>query len=434
MAAPSNPATAESDDPNAIAGAASVGIVPMRPESSQDMPRPATTASVDSTQLGVTDLLSVREDWSSCGDLSPQKSRAVLEGSDSCSMSIEVEGLSCGSARSISQGYQQGVRSARRTGTLTSVVSPRDRIGLGGLHGETSLRYGVHSIQNTRKEMEDAHAAVLGKEGWSPSSIGDRVEAPLGHLSYFAIFDGHGGAKAAEFSGERMCGILAANRESLLADPVEALRLAFTQTEDEWLALARTEELMDGTTAAVALVDRTGQRCIVGNVGDSEILLGTRDAAGQTGFRTLTEVHHLKRNAAEASRISDMGGRTWHGRLGHPKINPQVLSLSVSRAIGDVFFKDDSYTGGTASGLIAEPYINSLQVCANDVVQQFLVIACDGLWDTVTYEQASDFVFERLGVEEPEAISEALVNLAAQAGSSDNITVLVVVLANKTEP
>merc|ERR1712176_1177244 len=120
-----------------------------------------------------------------------------------------------------------------------------------------------------------------------------------------------------------------------------------------------------------------------------------------------------KRNAAEASRISDMGGRTWHGRLGHPKINPQVLSLSVTRAIGDLFFKDDSYTDGQASGLIAEPYITSVEVGAKDITEQFILIGCDGLWDTVTYAQAADFVFTQLlAGEDPQAISEALVRLA----------------------
>jgi len=278
--------------------------------------------------------------------------------------------------------------------------------------------------------MEDAHRAVLGKEPNSPSASGD-VEAALGSLSYFAIFDGHGGARAAEFSGERLCALLAASQAELRTDPAEALRLAFVKTEEEWLALARQEELMDGTTAAVALVDQAAQQCFVGNVGDSEILLGTRDAAGQTGFQTLTEVHNSKRNSAEATRIAEAGGRIWHGRLGHPKISPQVLSLSVSRAIGDIFFKDDMYTGGLVSGLTAEPYITSVKVCAAEVSQQFLVIACDGLWDTVTYAQAADFVFARLGEQQdPQAISEGLVRLAAKAGSLDNITVLVVVLTN----
>lgn len=326
-------------------------------------------------------------------------------------------------------------RSGRRTRTLTRAVS------------EYQIRYGVHSIQNLRPEMEDAHCARLGLLGGSEGGGGSALKSPiaaasspantraapaaptLGSLSYFAVFDGHGGARAAEFSGERLAELLTMDRGALLADPAEALRKAFARTEDEWHTLALEEELMDGTTAAVALIDRTAGLCVVGNVGDSEVLLGTRDKEGNTGFRTLTEVHHLKRSESEAARVTAVGGRVWRGRLGHPKINPQVLSLSVSRAIGDIFFKDSKYTDGLVSGLIAEPYITSVEVCAKDVLEQFLLIGCDGLWDTVTYKEAADFVFNKLAAgEDPQIISEGLVHLARDAGSSDNITVMVVLL------
>jgi len=364
--------------------------------------------------------LSIRSDWSS-EDMSPQAQTGPIQG--------------------LSDTYSRELRSGRRT--LTRAVS------LG-----KPVRYGVHSIQNMRKAMEDAHHAVLGMEGSSrptsrssnaspsqpvaPSgaamprtaaSTPSPAEAPLGSLSYFAVFDGHGGAKAAEFCGEHLCDILAADRAALRTEPVEVLRKAFGRLEDEWLALARAEELMDGTTAAVALLDRTRGRCIVGNVGDSEVLLGTRDSLGATSFKALTEVHHLKRSAEEAARVTAAGGRVWNGRLGHPKINPQVFSLSVSRAIGDLFFKDERYTDGQASGLIAEPYIAAAEVCGKDIAEQFLLLGCDGLWDTVSYREAVDFVFKQLkSEEEPQAISEALVRLARDAGSSDNITVMVVVM------
>lgn len=410
-----------------VVGAVSVGIVPggVQPPANReesDLPPLARPQSV-----GSWSLLSVREDWESQGELSPHKSMSRLLDEDG-SISIEVE-HGTPSMRSISKSYQQGLRSGRRTGTLTSARSPKVTACLGNRPGGSPLHYGVHSIQNRRNEMEDAHRAVLGQEGRSPSSISDDIEASLGSLSYFAIFDGHGGARAAEFSGEHLCTLLAANREGLVADPIEALRLAFARTEEEWSALALKEELMDGTTAAVALVDRAAGRCIVGNVGDSEILLGWRDSAGEAAFQTLTEVHHLKRSASEAARIAGLGGKIWHGRLGHPKISAQVLSLSVTRAIGDIFFKDDSYTDGVPSGLIADPYITSVEVCTAGVTQQFLVIACDGLWDTVTYAQAANFVLARLNSEAPQAISEGLVHLARDAGSSDNITVMVVVLS-----
>jgi len=380
----------------------------------------ATSTLRSESCRSVNGQLSVLSDWSSQDDTSPDGRGTAIRG--------------------LSESYSRGLLSGRRT--LTRAVS------LG-----KPVRYGVHSIQNLRPEMEDAHHAVLGVEGSSrPMSRGSATspsqslapsgaatpsgsgtpppaEAPLGSLSYFAVFDGHGGARAAEFCGERLCDILAGDRRTLRTEPVEALRRAFGQLEDEWLALARSEELMDGTTAAVALLDRTRGRCIVGNVGDSEVLLGTRDSSGATSFRALTEVHHLKRSESEAARISTAGGRVWRGRLGHPKINPQVLSLSVSRAIGDLFFKDERYTDGQASGLIAEPYITAVEVCGKGISEQFLLIGCDGLWDTVSYRQASDFVFSQLGEgEEPQAISESLVRLARDAGSSDNITVMVVVM------
>jgi len=248
-------------------------------------------------------------------------------------------------------------------------------------------------------------------------------------MSYFAIFDGHAGSRAAEFAGERLCELLAADRNALLSEPCEALRKALVQTEEEWLQMARNHEMMDGTTAAVALVDRVGHRCIVANVGDSEIVWGSSDESGRTNVKVLTEVHHLKRSASEVERVTSVGGRIWKGRLGHPKISPQVLSLSVSRAIGDLFFKDDKFTDGYKSGLTAEAYIATVDICSEDAQNEFLVIGCDGLWDTVKYAEAADFVLEKLRArEDPQSISEGLVRRAREAGSSDNITVMVVVL------
>ena len=37
-------------------------------------------------------------------------------------------------------------------------------------------------------------------------------------------------------------------------------------------------------------------KVVVGNVGDSEILLGSRTSGGATLYEALTKVHHLKRS------------------------------------------------------------------------------------------------------------------------------------------
>lgn len=316
------------------------------------------------------------------------------------------------------------------------------------------IEYGVHSIQNLRREMEDAHLAVLGLERGSlsgrslastisdssrtarssealPPHTPEATGSDIGSLSFFGVFDGHGGARAAEYAGEQMFTQLCKQWPTLKQEPQKALQKAIEATEAEWLSLAREKEWMDGTTAAVALVDRRRGFCIVGNVGDSEILLGTRLHDGTESFEILTEVHHLKRNPQESARVSEMGGRVWHGRLGHPTISPQVLSLSVSRAIGDVFFKEEAYTNGKASGLIADPFLTTVEVCGEKCRDQFLLVGCDGLWDTVPYAQACSFVFKCLAAgKSAQEISEGLTKLAGSHGSSDNITVILAMLCS----
>jgi serine/threonine protein phosphatase PrpC len=56
----------------------------------------------------------------------------------------------------------------------------------------------------------------------------------------------------------------------------------------------------------------------------------------------------------------------------------------------------------------------------------FLVIASDGLWDTVTSQEAADIVFrcvEKMGLQ---SCAEVLTATAMRKGSMDNITVLVI--------
>jgi len=283
------------------------------------------------------------------------------------------------------------------------------------LNNLTSIEHGVCSNQNMRPKMEDAHCALVG------------AETPLSPFSFFAVFDGHGGSRCAEFASERLHGYLAEDRETLGEDAAEALKRAFRRIEADWTTVALENEWMDGTTAAVALVDsRTGE-LTVGNIGDSEVLLGTAYSDETTGFRVLSEVHHVNRNHDELSRITDVGGRIWRGRLGHSVINPQVVSLSISRSIGDLFFKHEKYTNGIDTGLSAEPYITSTQVVCDGkrATHQFLLVCCDGFWDTVTYQKATDVVAKMLQESGTQATSEALVRLAQEWGSRDNITVIV---------
>jgi serine/threonine protein phosphatase PrpC len=161
----------------------------------------------------------------------------------------------------------------------------------------------------------------------------------------------------------------------------------------------------------------------VANLGDSEMVLCTEGKS-----EILTECHNPKKNEKELQRVEAMGGRIIKGRVGHPRLNPSIFSIAVSRAIGDSFFKDPQVTEGRPSGLIAEPYITQRLIKESD---EFLVLACDGVWDVLGYQDVVDYVRENLKKEkDPQKVSEMLCQLALDKGSTDNITALIVTFRN----
>ena len=95
------------------------------------------------------------------------------------------------------------------------------------------------------------------------------------------------------------------------------------------------------------------------------------------------------------------------------------MALSVARAIGDNHYNDH---GDIISG---RPQIAQDTLTSKD---HFMVIACDGLWDVMTNQDAADFVLARLGEGLAyEQIATKLVDHAiAELGSQDNVTALVI--------
>lgn len=290
---------------------------------------------------------------------------------------------------------------------------------------QLQVNFGASSSQNRRDHMEDVYCAVV------PTDRDDVKESgSLDPYSFFGVFDGHSGKRAAEYVQKNLYMDLVLVLGAR-PDLKEALCEAFEQTESSFLRVAKDNEWMDGTTAAVALVDPIRHQCIIGNVGDSEIVHGYQNAAGEVHHQVLTEKHTMQ-NEAESERVSTVGGRVWHGRMAHPNFRPQFLSLAVSRSLGDIFFKDPEYTDGKESGLIAKPYIFVLDIQKSSKIakgKEILILASDGLWDCISYDVAVELSFENLeqGMD-PKAVSDMLVQRAAESGSKDNITVVLVTL------
>merc|ERR1712084_140956 len=109
-------------------------------------------------------------------------------------------------------------------------------------------------------------------------------------------------------------------------------------------------------------------------------------------------------------------------------------SLSLSRSIGDLAQKKTPGLGPENQAVTALPELIRGSRSPKD---EFIVIACDGIWDVMTSQQVINFVRERLrkGLM-PEEVSRALIARCLSPDpketkglGTDNMTCIIVVLA-----
>lgn len=90
--------------------------------------------------------------------------------------------------------------------------------------------------------------------------------------------------------------------------------------------------------------------------------------------------------------------------------------LAVTRSIGDHCLKEF---------VIAEPSVRETIIQKDPQhSSSFLILACDGLWDVMSDEEAVQFVHNS-PLENKDDIVSALVQEAIRRGTTDNVTVLI---------
>ncbi|XP_073394994.1 probable protein phosphatase 2C 33 [Physcomitrium patens] len=138
-----------------------------------------------------------------------------------------------------------------------------------------------------------------------------------------------------------------------------------------------------GTTAVTVL--KQGKHLVIGNVGDSRAILGTKDDNGSWKAVQLTV--DLKPNLPrEAERIRQCRGRVFalHDEPEVPRVwlpFDDSPGLAMARAFGDFCLKD--------YGVIAVPEMCYRQLTKQD---QFIVLATDGIWDVLSNEEVVQVV------------------------------------------
>ncbi|MCF7799600.1 protein phosphatase 2C domain-containing protein [Candidatus Babeliales bacterium] len=248
----------------------------------------------------------------------------------------------------------------------------------------------------------------------------DNHDIKFNHISFFAVYDGHGlsGEIVSNYLKEHLYNNILSD-QSFNTNIPAAINSSFAKTdEDIKNEIFKDDESKNsnggGSTATTALIK--GNKIYIANVGDSRTIVLNRN--GELIFKT---EDHKPNSTKEMNRILQAEGRVINDRYGIPRVE----GFALSRAFGDHFV----FQRPIKHLIISTPDIEPLDL-TSDVA--FLVLACDGLWDVVSSEQAGEIVNRAPNVQAAaeELVKKALSGLPGPDGfmrfCMDNISVLVV--------
>lgn len=260
--------------------------------------------------------------------------------------------------------------------------------------GETDrYKFGQAEMQGWRSTMEDASIAeVLEKD----SDGNDR--------SVFGIFDGHGGNQVAEFVRDHFVKELVSCENFKNEKYSEALEDTFKKMDELMKTKSGEEELKShveqpknddseeerfepygdiiaeegyaglcGCTACVVLL--VGDYIYCANAGDS------RCVVSKSGKPLEMSIDHKPSNPDEEKRIKEAGGHVFWDRVNG--------MLNVSRALGDLTYKNSTDLDENEQQVTCVPGVKRTKI---DKDVEFLVIACDGIWDCGKNEDIINYI------------------------------------------
>ena len=232
------------------------------------------------------------------------------------------------------------------------------------------------------------------------------------------VFDGHGGAHVAEFCAKRMVDLMKSSLyykfggdsdfEALLLDIVNRM-------EEQVERIFALRAYKTGTTCL--LLHFTQDYIHTANVGDSRAVL-CRD-----GTAIALTQDHKPHFHQEYKRIRNAGGSVQEGRING--------KLSLSRAIGDFHYKQNLSLEYTEQMVTSHPDIHKHKLEESD---EFVLMACDGIWDCISNQDAVDFVRRRLHLR-CDTICELLIEKCLAPSiyhepGCDNMTVILIKFKN----
>ncbi|XP_021318794.1 probable protein phosphatase 2C 42 isoform X3 [Sorghum bicolor] len=254
--------------------------------------------------------------------------------------------------------------------------------------GNERFDYAVSAMQGYRPNMEDAHAIVLN------------LDAATG-TSFFGVYDGQGGPAVSKYCARHLHTELLRHEsfrdnlqtaiertflrmDEMMKDRSAGWELSGYGGNDNWKAYRKALRWSlllpffcqkpaypgpenDGCTVCVVLI--RGNQIIVGNAGDSRCVLSRNNVAVNlsTDFKPSLPAtgHAVTFSERKCHRVDD--------------------GIAIAISLGDLLYKDNKDLCPQQQAITAFPE----ELTQDD---QFLIIACNGIWDCQTRHQAVDFI------------------------------------------
>ena len=232
----------------------------------------------------------------------------------------------------------------------------------------------------------------------------------IAKINIFGVYDGHGGKFVSKYLSENLPNYFT-NKNITFPLSGKYIRDSFAITQKNLEKNYPVESDYCGSTCLMALeyIYEKKRYIDVVNLGDSRCIISRNNIAN-----VITKDH--KPNwPDEKKRLQQMGGEIYYDG-----VDWRIGALSVSRSFGDVDSKPY---------ISIKPDIFRYKITRKD---QFMILACDGLWDVLDNQEVVNFVvsqcydLEGNRINKKTNIARMLADLALQKGSSDNITAIVV--------
>lgn len=259
-----------------------------------------------------------------------------------------------------------------------------------------------HTVQGKRESNEDQHFIFSNLDGkYSDKNC----------INMIGVFDGHGGKLVSKYLKENLPDYFTKKfKDNMLSKPEK-----FSKYVSKVFDTLQTKLIEEhpkavnycGSTACLVIhcinkLEKKGYLWVI-NIGDSRAVLNNKN-----GLSIQLSKDHKPNSPDERMRIEKMGGK-----IAFDGADWRVKDLSLSRAFGDID---------------CTPYVTHLpQIYKHNLSSKdkFVILACDGLWDVVSNQDAVDFIQDLLNKNFKGNFSKMLCEYALAKGSMDNVSIII---------